>query len=368
MQQRADKAKPPRRALSDEMERVLREGIEGDPGRAEMKVVTSMRNRGWNERQVREALLDSRNRAGYLVRREARAKGQPAARHRVRNLIEHADAFIAAHPPLESRHEAVALLVEFRAAADRTPWPGRGGSTDRKVLEALLRLAERGGGPVFRGSERQVEEQANVSRNTVRASLRRLQASGWLVHTAKGTVERGTTWTLRVPTNATAPVPLQGEGLTIGAVTFATLVAHDASAAGCLGATGMRVLSLLLSSEDRLTASEMAGRLGVSVKTVRVWLRRIESAGLGVVAEDRTWLPVAVDAETVLARLDRVAARTDYDGIQEHRREQHAVERQKFEDDYYDAKRRKAMKVVQGQRPDVAARPVVPVEARRAGA
>lgn len=350
MTARTDKQKATRLDLPEKTLRLLREGGP-DPAGVLMSVVLSMRQRGWGEGRIERALLRPHHRAGFLIRRARKQHGKAAARAEVVRLVAKADAYIVARPAVTDRHDAVASLARIRAAADDSPWSGRTGTTDRAVLEALVRLAERGGGPLFRASERQVAELANVNRRTAAASLIRLVDRGWLTRQVPGTGERGTSWRLSEPTNATAPVPPPGKGVTTGALPFATIVEHDACSTGCLGASGARVLALVLNSEDALTAVEMADVLGLSAQAVRHRLRQIASAGLALVADDRTWTPRVRDETAVLRALDLLASWRGKTGTQEARRERHELDRQAYADSRA-AKQRSGLRAIDGGRVD----------------
>jgi len=350
MTARTDRQKATRCDLPEKTLQLLEAGGP-DPAAVLMSVVLSMRQRDWGAGRIERALLDPNHRAGYLIRSARKQHGKAAARAEVLRLVAKADAYVVARPAVTDRHDAVASLVRIRAAADDVPWSGRTGTTDRAVLEALVTLAGRGGGPVFRASQRQAAEVANVNRRTAAASLMRLVDRGWLTEQERGTGERGTTWRLSEPANATAPVPPPGKGVTTGALPFATLATHDACSTGCLGASGARVLALVLNSEDALTAVEMAVVLGLSPNAVRTRLRRIESAGLAVVAEDRTWTPRARYEAAVLRALDLLAAWTGKAGTQEARRERHADDRQAYADARA-AKQRSQLQAIDGGRVD----------------
>ena len=60
-----------------------------------------------------------------------------------------------------------------RWASDRA-WPGRTGETDRRVFLALCERSRMDGRAIFRASQREVAELANVERKTVRRALHRL--------------------------------------------------------------------------------------------------------------------------------------------------------------------------------------------------
>jgi len=88
---------------------------------------------------------------------------------------------------------------------------------------------------------------------------------------------------------------------------------------------------------------------------VRRRLRQIESAGLAVVADDRTWTPRTRDAAAVLRALDLLAAWTGKAGTQEARRERHEDDRQAYADARA-AKQRSRLRVVDGGRVERVAR------------
>lgn len=181
MTERTDSNQKARRPLSQEMQTLLRDGDDGRPREVYMSVILSMEQHGWSPRSQVSALRNRANRGGSWYRITAKKHGPKAANAELVKMRAKALAFIAAHPVVGDRPEAQAKVAEIRADADAVQWPGRTGSTDRVVLEALLRMAALGGGPVFRASRRQIVQEANVTRRTVAKSLARLQDSGWLM-------------------------------------------------------------------------------------------------------------------------------------------------------------------------------------------
>lgn len=108
----------------------------------------------------------------------------------------------------------------------------------------------------------------------------------------------------------------------------------------------------------------MADVLGLSAQAVRGRLRQIASAGLALVAEDRTWTATTRDAGAVLRALDLLAAWTGKTGTQEARRGRHEDDRQAYADARA-AQQRRGLRAVEGGRIERAERrrPVVVSEA-----
>ncbi|QBF46391.1 HTH domain-containing protein [Janibacter limosus] len=338
---------PQRTPLSREMQDRLRHGIEDDPHKAYRTLVTSMVQHHWTEQQMREALLDPEHRGGWWYRRLAERNGGPAATGDLRYRIESARKFIAANPPVVDRQSASEKVAQIHASAEARPWKGRTGTTDRLVLDALCRLAQKAGGPVLRASLRQITEEAGLgSADTAHRATRRLIDAGWLKKTHDSTDTTGTGWTLRKPTEDTGTVVR----LFSGAETVPISSAHDAFRRGALGGTGYRVLRLLLMTDDPASARVIAEALGVTDRTVRTRLGEMHGLGLVERLDDGTWRPLVTDAEGLARRLDAVAKFRRTAGRGEKVRERHDKAREMWLD-WASDQRRSRLGVIAGGRP-----------------
>jgi hypothetical protein len=106
----------------------------------------------------------------------------------------------------KGRHRAPAdprvtqFLADARAAIAAWPlWKGRGGKTDRAVVEAHLLIVETWQSPIHEGAERLMAPLANVKRRTLRRAHRRLMKAGWLDLLRAAFLDHGQLWRLQIP-------------------------------------------------------------------------------------------------------------------------------------------------------------------------
>lgn len=147
-------------------------------------------------------------------------------------------------------------LERIASAVITADLPGSSGATDRAVLLAHVRIAQRSGSATYQASSRQVADESGVQRRTVEKAHRRL--NGWLIahpcdcgrptcrHTGTGPGHsmRSTTWTLTAgrrvdhdcSSNELSPWGLLEQCRTSG---------HSAFRPKALGRNGFRVLALL---------------------------------------------------------------------------------------------------------------------------
>lgn len=88
-------------------------------------------------------------------------------------------------------------LAEIALTAQRRPWRGVSGETDRLVYTALADTARSVGGVVISRSQRSLAERIGVTRKTINTSLRRLRAAGLVADESPGGYAKAAAYRLR---------------------------------------------------------------------------------------------------------------------------------------------------------------------------
>jgi hypothetical protein len=320
----------PRPPLTERMERLLAYG-EGEnryPSRSEAEEAVALAavNADWCYEEFREALLDDHNAIGDKARElRGTPRGPWTAERYLALTWQKALERWVQEPPFLARSE---LLAEIQAAIDSSPWPGRTGTTDYAILEAMLEIAQEAGSPVFTASHRQIAERAGVSHKTVSKAVSAEQRLGrWVERLRIGTEETATEWQLRVPEGNRLPrgrrtgpllphTPHRGVAGN-GEITRLS-PGRDAFRRSGLGKAAFQVLQHLDPREPRNRA-ELARATGRHRSTVSACLRDLWEFGLAKRVEGG-WvqgLPGALEA------LDTVAEVLGTGGAGERQRDQH---------------------------------------------
>ncbi len=103
-------------------------------------------------------------------------------------------------------HQNRLTISAISAIAAGTPWPGRAGSTDHRVLEALLDIADQCGQLVLTVSTRQIAIETGYRRETVERSRKRLASAGWLAILETGRSGNGSTIEILLHCLTNAPI------------------------------------------------------------------------------------------------------------------------------------------------------------------
>lgn len=186
------------------------------------------------------------------------------------------------------------------------PRPGRTANSDVSVFVAALALAARSGSlTAVPMSIRALAQLSGRDPKTVRHALARLVVQGHLAPHGPAHLDAAATWDItreRDEQRNSSPHSLRPGGgvkpggdlfLTSGALSvLASLVAHDAFAAGALGPGAWRVLVAVVAGATR--CAEMAELTGMHVVSVRRLVRRLCEAGLLVANLDGSYDPVQV--------------------------------------------------------------------------
>lgn len=223
--------------------------------------------------------------AAYVLREKRRGREVLRSDHRRRRLLTRvwqAAEDLAQDRPAFADPLAVRRWVEdLRRLADRHPWPGQAGNSNRLVLDALLDLALAQRTTVVTASVRAIEAQSGVTRTTASRALKRLTDRGWLSRAQEGRGEEANRYQLRRPNvgqSGTPSLPHRGDD---PRVPLCRLSALDAFAPGALGRSAARVLAALDPVETS-TAANLAAALGLSRRTVYRCLDALLAAGVVV--------------------------------------------------------------------------------------
>jgi hypothetical protein len=192
------------RRLSRRMEALLHDGDLHGRYHSRSEVVQALAlaavNAGWPFERLLWALCDGRNAGGAKVQEIAGLSGESGARRYVLKSWHKAQGH-ARTQPVQDRTEARAAIAHILAQAERCPWSGMAGATNRAVLQAHIEIAHKKGSLVYGASVRQVAERAGVSWPTAHTAHKRLAAARWLrcVNRSRPGRDSGaTTWRLCV--------------------------------------------------------------------------------------------------------------------------------------------------------------------------
>jgi hypothetical protein len=149
-------------------------------------------NLGWTVRECQAVFLNPANPGSALWTTGSHGKdhGQHEAARRLRADYERCTAKAVQDPAYSSGQEVRQELSMVRAQVGASIWPGRTGKTDRAVLLGVLDRMIEVGSDRINMSERDTGLRAGVTRDTARASMRRLAQAG-LIERSKDTLPEG---------------------------------------------------------------------------------------------------------------------------------------------------------------------------------
>ncbi len=239
-------------------------------------------------------------------------------------------------PEIRNRDEALKVVGDIRAAMWSVPRGGHKGKRMRAVLEALLRLGMRAGGPVFTGGHRTIALEAGMSTKPVTQALRELIDEGWVVRLFLGQDGRSSAWRVRLPpgmadldrpkntSRSTHMLTRPCEWGDVGSSRHpSTAVGHDAyrrstrardspwddARAKGFDKTGWSIVDYLANLDESISQAALSRGIGIHRSTISRHLPRLIEHGLVTRSESGLRAaPVTTD------RLDQVARRLRTDG------------------------------------------------------
>lgn len=302
-----------------------------------MAIVTGMVNSGWTLDEGFRALRDRAHRGGEKVQ----GRGKDAAWRYVAACWTKAKTLVARQPTIRDRAGALRVITEVRAAVEAHRWKGIAGATNRRVMEAHLRIATETGKVAYGAAVRTVAEHAGCGLEGVVKGHARLRHQGWLklVTGPRWREGKASVWSLRIPRGVTQPnnqisttpeesgyepeqsyLPRGGDERDCAVSDTPTASPdQDVWTRGALGGHAWRVWSHLDPQTSR-SSRQIADRLGLKQPTVRRYLARLGRHGLAVHDLDRRWWRGEATPEEVAVKLG-VA------GAGERQRRRHADQR-----------------------------------------
>lgn len=307
----------------------------GDRSRLDMSAFNKAANAGVNPNRLFQLLMRPDVPGGAKVRsKKGRGVSSPQGYFWLTWSKAQATRWI---PTIVTKADAVARLdVVARAAQQWQPPSPRTRGTDAAVLLAAISIGRQQGGTKVAMSARALAERAGVSKNTVPAAIRRLEAFGWFIRRRRHFEDTAAIYELVVPLDIdletlsepnaqdsdTYTNPLGGVGLSQNC---AIPRHHDVFRHGALGKRAPACLEAL--SRCPMTTGQLAEAVGGHEGSARRWVRRLQEAGLCRRGPDGRWqLSKPVDANL----LDRVAANLGVAGVGERQRARHQQERRQF--------------------------------------
>ncbi len=278
-----------------------------------MALITAMVAAHWSPDRAWRVLIDVRNAGGDPLRTDRHGKPQRKPRLYFEKAWSGAEEYLTTHPPIRDRAGAVERLVAMREAATGARWSGRGGATDRAVLDILISMAMRAGRLHIHASVRDVAVGVGCNPVTASRSLKRLEATRWIARVSNATPTLAAQFKLKMPRGGTLP---QHSGFREPENYASDELIETFCWAG-LGWSKHRVYAAL--GSEPISASDLAAALGVTPRTVARHLRRLASHGLAIRVLDG-WTRGATDLLEVAVWLGTA-------GRRERQREQHIRER-----------------------------------------
>lgn len=190
--------------------------VAGDVNRAELEQVcrAAAERAGLQRREVAATLRSAINdgirdsAAAERLCEEPPCPGPPRSITRARRRPRQA-------LPTVPRQELVPALAAIFRTARTALWDWRGAQLDRALYDLLLGLAQKGGESLqVEPRIRWLSEQLGMHTHYVRASLRRLEAAGWIVLVRQGgptgehSVRAPSAWALRIPAHMAVVPPM----------------------------------------------------------------------------------------------------------------------------------------------------------------
>ncbi|MBS2533275.1 hypothetical protein KGQ20_10865 [Catenulispora sp. NF23] len=251
-------------------------------------------------------------------------QGMAAAERELANTWANAGKQVASTPDFTKDTARERIAEMMMVAALDTPWSGRTGGFDLRILIGLCALAYERGHLVQAPSLRTLAQWANVGKpSAVSSGLKRLEAAGWVKELSPDGKTRR--FRLLVDTYPRVIGATSIDSPPIGPMDVARMTHPAFRAVSGLGITPGRAW-MMLQAYGPLDRAMLMSRLGCSLSTVRRALEELESEGLALEIPDG-WIP-AGDVDD----LDRIAAERGVFEIVERQADVIAAERRRQEE------------------------------------
>ena len=247
-------------------------------------------NHDWTWPDYHEALTDHRNTlARWTLWRPDGTHRTPRDQiNRLRRTWHKAQRRVAEQPPVGDATSAAHRLGEITAAANTNDWHGAAGRRDKAIHAILCRIANERGTTSPRVSVRTLcEASAHRSPRTISAALHSLQTAGWLRIERAGHRTEASTYQLLLPRvaheegGANLHMSVSRTPCEVHVQKSATpgdMLARDLALV--LRSTAGAEVYRALSSDEQVSAREVARVSGVHRRTVARWLPRLAELGL----------------------------------------------------------------------------------------
>jgi DNA-binding MarR family transcriptional regulator len=292
----------------------LAQGNDGtlqSPSEVFQSVVASMVNSSWSEDQMFAALTDPSNAGGASMRRRKHQRAY------LRRSVQKASA---RRSPTHAGTSRV-RLDQLEARVFSSPWPGRAGATDQRILAAMVAVAKRKGSATVSFSARQLAEAAGTSKTTAHAATVRLERSGW-VQRGTSTEGQSARFALRTPMRTNRETQDLHTGGVCERRMSRVVRTHDAFRSGALGPRAAQIFDLL--TGQPLSTGDLTRTLGIGPRAAQKQLTRLSEHGLVRRLGD-SWL-----ANPAMHLLDEIATKYGTNGAGERQRTQHEKDRRAF--------------------------------------
>ncbi|OZE26581.1 hypothetical protein CH256_17480 [Rhodococcus sp. 05-2254-6] len=210
-------------------------------------------------------------------------------------------------------------LGHLLALIQASPWPRRGGSSERAVAVALVNLGHEVNRYTVNASTRELAARAKIGRSAVSKALKRLAGKGLFTSRTSGESGTGHSDLFHLNLDWKPLVPISGHTELYGSQTtlyvpVLVTTEHAAFTRAALGKSAGRVWDYLLCTapEGGATVDQIKRATGVSSNTVRSQLKRMTEHKL-LVKHGQRGARYTVDPQADLDRVAEAYGQADYE-------------------------------------------------------
>ncbi|NKR28859.1 hypothetical protein GS966_27825 [Rhodococcus hoagii] len=302
----------PRRPLTDRTRALLTTTPSTGTDRSALahSILLGMARAGHTLADVRRA-VDSA--PGLARLRDDAARGRDETVRQWRRAVEAAAQFapttVVERAPIDDELDQ----VEAAVTADPARWARAGGSSDERILHALIVLARTARARTLDVDVRRLAEAAAVDASTASRRLRVLAAEGWVTRIREGAGTRASTWELVLPElDATqgepAPAPPTGTSHALLDHHTHDVWTHRTGLGGAAARIRWALLNLgkPINSVDSGILHELVALTGYTTGTIQKTIDRLRALRL---LPSRTRAPRLARAATILGAAGAAARR-----------------------------------------------------------